>query len=307
MFAHQTTTSLATVPMGNLTAVDTGAITFQTGSTCATDADSTATSMGYAFGNTGNVGTVVFSSGATYYHGGLKDLTPSLSTPSNPFGLSAPSSKVTWNAGSTYVQVNSGSPSLSNRTYANYTQAGNVTGTLGGGSPFTVNGNFRLLNGGNFNLGSTAGAVTVTGNFIIDSGTSGAFTDTTSAAPVAFSIGGNISIGSAARFIPGANRTYVLNGLSAQTANFAGDTLSSVTVNNASGVSLSTGGLTVGSLLTLTTGVLNSNGQTLTAPEPEAGIARASGYVAGTLTRVYNAANTTTRTFPVGTANGYSP
>ncbi|HEY5074692.1 MAG TPA: hypothetical protein VII34_08355, partial [Pyrinomonadaceae bacterium] len=97
--------------------------------------------------------------------------------------------------------------------------------------------------------------------------------------------------------------TVEFNGASAQTlpANFA--TYNSLTINNASGVSLG-GNVTVNGLLTLTSGNVTTNANTLSIGSGGTR-SRTSGYILGNEKKSY--AGNISFTFDVGTANGYSP
>ena len=84
--------------------VDSASLTFQNGSIL------TQNCAGNIFNSTGNANAVIFASGSKF----------NFLTGSNPFALSAPLSRVLFKTGSTYIQASSQSPSVSNRTYANF-------------------------------------------------------------------------------------------------------------------------------------------------------------------------------------------
>ncbi|MFZ4707631.1 MAG: beta strand repeat-containing protein, partial [Bacteroidales bacterium] len=90
-----------------MTAIDASTITFQNGATFTAGASFSGNAFGTA---TASANSVVFANGSKYiFYGG-----------SNPFALTAPSSIVVWQPGSTYVHKSISSPSLGNRTYANF-------------------------------------------------------------------------------------------------------------------------------------------------------------------------------------------
>ena len=97
--------------------------------------------------------------------------------------------------------------------------------------------------------------------------------------------------------------TVEFNGASAQTlpANFA--TYNGLTINNANGVTLG-GNITVNGLLTLTSGNVTTNANTLSIGSSGTR-SRTSGYILGNEKKTY--AGNISFTFDVGTANGYSP
>lgn len=95
--------------------------------------------------------------------------------------------------------------------------------------------------------------------------------------------------------------TVSFTGAAAQ--NVPAFTFQNLTINNASGVNLA-GDATVNGTLTLTSGNVNAGANNLILGAA-ATVSRTSGHVIGNVRKNYNAASSFT--FPVGTANGYSP
>ncbi|NVO09843.1 MAG: T9SS type A sorting domain-containing protein [Bacteroidales bacterium] len=90
-----------------LTATDASAITFNNGSVFTANTFFNGSAFGTA---AGNANTIIFANGSTYV----------AKAGSNPFGVTAPASAVIFQTGSTYSLEASLTPSLSNRTYANF-------------------------------------------------------------------------------------------------------------------------------------------------------------------------------------------
>lgn len=264
---------------------------------------------------------VRFASGATYYQGGLKDGTRSAGTGSNPFALTQPSSAVVFDLGSRYVNLG-GIPASSGRTYGYFHWRdgwGAVRNFGGGGTSLcTVLNDFIIdAPGGTLPSGSVspgtisftlagAAALQVNGDMIIKAG-GAPITD--SAAPAAAStvdIKGNLIVEDPALFAPStnANRVYRVNGATAQTVNFAGKTLSNLTIDNAAGVLLYDA-VTLSGALDLVNGEVATSGTKIL--QANGTVARTNGFVTGKLGRAVNAATTGVTAFPVGTAGLYTP
>ena len=246
---------------------DASGLTFQNGSSFTAGTGFTGT----AFGSTGTANTVIFASGSKY---------TSLAG-SAPFGLGQPSSKVVFQSGSLYSHQQSGTPAFSGRTYADFELkiAGSVTPT--GGSPVTMD-NLTITQG-TMNFGST-------------SATSAIKKDITVAA------------GATLNFNPASAGTVNLNGTTAQSITSSG-TLAftsnqAITVNNANGITLNSD-ITLNGLLTLTSGNITVTSPKTLSISATGSVTHTSGYVIGNLKRTYSA--TGSKTFDVGTANGYSP
>jgi len=255
-----------------LTASDASSLTFANGSLC----NIGASFSGNIFGTT-SLNSVVFASGSVYAQ----------SSGSNPFGAAAPSSVVTFQAGSLFRQDGAFTPSFSGRTYANFEQNIPTTTTVTGGSAVAINNLTVTLGTLNFNMTATPG----------------------------HAIKGNISVASGATltFNPASAGTVNLNGSSAQTISGSGtlttSSLSTLVLNNANGVSLQKDA-TINGTLTLTSGkiALGSNKLTIGATGSIASASSASYIVtdgSGVLTR--NSVGGTDVTFPVGTATSYTP
>ena len=193
---------------------------------------------GNAFGTT-NLGSIVFSSGSTYVSG----------AGSNPFGASAPSSVVIFQAGSLYSHRQTGAPSLANRTYANFEVDGSVTVniTTAFGNPWTVD-KLEVKSGSQLNWthtsGTGSGALNIKGDLIVNG---------------QLSFANNSSVA----------YTLYFNGSSAQTVSGSGTitlpaSLSGVQVNNTNGVTLARV-LQIGCPLTVQAGSTLATSATLTA------------------------------------------
>jgi hypothetical protein len=215
----------------NLDATDASGITFNNG---ATFTYNPGTTSGNAFTNAGTGNAIIFASGSSYiYQSGA-----------NPFGLTAPSSKVTFQLGSLYshqATVN-GTPSFSNRTYADVEiKSTFAPWTVTGGSPVSIN-NLTITSGTlNFNMIGTAG----------------------------HSIKGNISVlsGQTLNFAPASVGTVNLNGLAPQSISGSGtittNASSTININNSNGISLGTN-LLIGGTLAMTQGNIALGGNTIT-------------------------------------------
>jgi len=253
--------------------------------------------------------SVVFASGSTYYQGGLKDGTRNGGTGSNPFALTAPASVVVFNSGSTYVTLDS-VPSISGRTYGNFTWRNSVGQSITGAGTFTVLNDLRFAPSGIVAQGNCAfaltGAVTIGGDLIVEAG--GPVFNVTSAPTVAtnWSIAGDVDIQDVALFTSptDVDLTVVLNGSTGQDVDFAGSVLPNLSVNNAAGVTLS-GAVSVASTgtLGLVAGEVSTGVNNLTATA----VTRTAGHVVGTLRRAIDATVTGARVFDVGTVGVYSP
>ncbi|MCU1267767.1 MAG: hypothetical protein JWM21_4085 [Acidobacteria bacterium] len=190
----------------------------------------------------------------------------------------------------------SGSTTLAAGTYDSITVNSPDVVTLGGN--ITVN-SFVLVNsGGTLNMGTftVSGAATFTLN-------SGGTLGIGSAAGIATGGTGNVQVAGTRTFSTGGNYTY--NGSAAQvTGNGLPATVNNLTINNASGVTL-TGDVSVSSTFTLTSGNVDAatNSKTLTVG-PSGTVSRTSGHVLGNLKKTTVPSSFT---FDVGTANGYSP
>ena len=216
-----------------LIGVNASAITFNSGATFTQGASFS----GSAFGTTGTANTVVFASGSIFDH----------KAGSNPFGLGAPSSKVTFQSGSLYRITASGtSPSFAGRTYANFQY------NPGGANSITASGSTALV---------MEDVTVTTGTFNYNmTGTPG------------HAIKGNVSVAAAGTlsFNPGSAGTVLFNGAGAQTISNSGALLvsgnqtfeiantSGVTLNNAPSTFLAALTVDAGAKFALSAGLPNN-------------------------------------------------
>ena len=139
---------------------DASSITFNNGSSFSQGTSNT----GSVFGTSGTANTVIFLSGSAFNQ----------NAGSNPFGLTQPTSKVTFQTGSNYIHNVAGGSGLgfSGRTYANLTLAGGGTATLTGGSAVYID-NLTVTNSTTLNIGMTgtgANISSINGNISVASG-----------------------------------------------------------------------------------------------------------------------------------------
>ncbi|MGZ4989999.1 MAG: beta strand repeat-containing protein, partial [Methylobacter sp.] len=161
-------------------------------------------------------------------------------------------------------------------TYPNLTVSGGSTKTPASGT-LDIRGNFTVAASTTFAGNTNNPAVTVKGNFS-NSGT--------------FNAGAGV---------------WTLSGTSAQS--IAGTpSFGSLTINNASGVSLSSN-VTVSTVLALTNGTVTTGANTLIASGGDCtiSISRSNGYVIGNLQLTVPATNPVTCSYPVGDSIGYAP
>lgn len=250
-----------------LTAADASGITFNSGATFTQNGTGTS---GNVFGS-GTANSVVFASGSTFVQ----------KAGANPFQKTQPASVVVFQTGSLFSFQENSTPSFSGRTYAN------------------LEINFAAAS---FN-GNGGGALSID-NLTITAGSAGIGMTGT------FNLKGNISVASGAtlNFNPASAATVTLNGSSAQTITNSG-TLTfgvnqTVNVNNANGITLGSNISITAGALTLTSGTISTGANTLSIGSAVT-VSRTSGYVIGNLLKTYAAVGS--KTFEVGTANGYSP
>ncbi|MFN2579063.1 MAG: Ig-like domain-containing protein [Pyrinomonadaceae bacterium] len=251
----------------NLTAVSASGIIFNSGSVFTQGLNNT----GNVFGS-GTSNSIVFASGSTFVQ----------KAGSNPFQKGQPASVVVFQTGSLFSHQMSGAPSFSGRTYANFElNAPGASPSVSGGSAVVIDN--LTITAGTLNWGMT--------------GTPG------------HTIKGNISVasGQTLNFNPTAIGTVNLSGTSAQTISGPGiittNTNQTIAVNNANGISLQKD-LTINGGLTLTAGNITVPSNTLSISSTGS-LTRTSGHVIGNLLKVY--AGVGSKTFEVGSANGYSP
>lgn len=251
-----------------LNGADASSITFNNGSVLTQGVGCTSN----IFTNAGTAGVVNFASGSTFVMKGAG---------SNPFGLSAPNSKVIFQTGSLYKHKSQNSPSFSGRIYANF-----ELDTLGisfpatGGSATSVD-NLTITNGTlNFNMTGTPG----------------------------HSIKGNIYVAptGALSFSPASAGTFNLNGTALQTITALGTLTfganSTFVVNNSAGIILMNN--VAMNNVTLTSGLVNTGSNTLLVNGTLTG-GSATSYVDGKLARPFSA--TASKAYPIGKGGNYRP
>lgn len=217
----------ATSP-NRLNAADANAITFNSGAVFTQAAGC----IGNVFTNAVPANAIVFASGSTFVSQAGAD----------PFGLTAPNSKVVFQSGSLYRHEQAGYPAFSGRTYADFELKASGTFPAQGGSAVSFN-NLTTTTG-TFNLGMT--------------GTPG------------HSIKGNVTVGSGStlNFNPASAGTFVFNGSTQQVISGAG-TLTiganqTFVLDNANGLLLQRDVAFDGPQLTLTSGNITTGVNTLT-------------------------------------------
>ena len=227
---------------------DASSLTFNNGATF------TATSAGFngnAFAASGTANAIIFASGSVYI----------LDAGSNPFGLTAPASRVTFQSGSLLrYTLLAGTPSFSGRTYANFELNQTGTFTVTGGSAVSIN-DLTITQGTlNFNVTGTPG----------------------------HSIKGNISVASGQTLSFAGAGTVNLNGTALQSISGSGamstTSVSTIAINNSNGISLGKN-LLIGGTLAMTAGNVALNGNTLTLGTTIAlpgSLTYTAGYLTGT-------------------------
>jgi hypothetical protein len=199
-------------------AIDAGSIAFESGSIITQDIGCT----GNIFTNSGTANVIVFKNGSTFIQ----------KAGSNPFGLTAPNSKIIFEQGSLLKLAANLTPSFSGRTYADFElDALGSTITTTGTSAVSIN-NLTITNGNlYFNVTLIPG----------------------------HSIKGNIhvSAGQTLYFNPLTAGTINLNGTTSQTISGSGtiktNKFSNLVINNSNGININDS-LTIGGTLTFTNG-----------------------------------------------------
>jgi len=252
-----------------LNATDPGSLAYRNGSLCQTGVSFS----GNPFGTT-SLNSVVFQSGSLFQQ----------IAGSNPFGASAPSSVVTFEAGSRYRVDGPITPSMSGRTYADFEYNNAATISATGGSAVTCD-SFTVSQG-TFNLNLTGGAF-LRGDVHVKPGAT---------------FGINPAAGTP---------VFSLNGPAAQSVDVQGalntTSIATVNLNNAAGLDLVTD-VTLNGPLTFTSGLIRTGSHALhlSATSNPSGAAQGTGWVQGTLHRTYNAGSFSTR-LDVGTATTFAP
>ncbi|MBI4725681.1 Ig-like domain-containing protein [candidate division TA06 bacterium] len=251
-----------------LNASDAGAIQFNIGSTFAQNCASS------VFTNSGTANAIVFNAGSEFiqYAG------------SNPFGLGQPNSKVLFQPGSWFRCRMSGPLSFSGRSYANFElDFPTFSYTATGGNPTSLD--TLQITDGKLTFGLSR--INIKGDILIAAAETLQFRQVVSG---------------------GAACSLKFYGTTPQTIGGAGTLLflndsTSVYVNNAAGLTINRV-FPVGYDLGLFEGIVTAN-DTLKMLSDQA-VQRTNGYVVGNLA-LHTAIGATTKDFPVGTANGYSP
>jgi len=254
-----------------LDAVSAGAIHFRSGSSCTQDT----MVGGNLFTTAGTANAVYFDSGSVFNF--------KCNQGANPFGLTQPSSKVVFSHGSLYRHLKNILPSFSGRTYADFEldcPTANFSATGTGVCSFDT---LRILSG-RLKLNLTR-RINILGN-------------TACAGGAADSL----------YFNPASACSLVLCGTSVQTIRGTSPLVLSANenlfINNAAGIILQRP-LTINAALNLISGTVITGNDTLSVASDNA-VARTSGYVIGNL-NLRIATSYSSKLFPVGTVNGYSP
>jgi DNA/RNA endonuclease G (NUC1) len=221
-----------------------------------------------AFGG-GTTNSVVFASGSKYVS----------IAGANPFNTAGGVAQ--FQTGSLFSHQQTGAPSFSGRTYGDFELKVSGTASATGGSAVSID-NLTITQG-TLNIGMTNTASAIKGNISIASGATLAFN----------SAGGTMNLsGSAAQSITNSGT------LSLSTAT------QTINVNNANGVTLNSPVTFTAGTLSLQAGAVSTGANTLSIGA-NASVTRTNGYVIGNLKKTFSAA--ASKTFEVGTANGYSP
>ncbi len=244
---------------------DASAVTFNSGAVFTQGTGSS----GSVFGTTGNANAVTFANGSSFIS----------KAGNNPFGLGQPSSRVVFQTGSLYSHQQSGTPSFSGRTYANFElNASGQTISTTGGAAFSID-NITLTDG-TLNIGMTG----------------------------TFNLKGNISAasGKTLTFNAASASSITFNGTSAQSINGPGtitfNPTENITLNNSNGLTINQN-VRFQKNLTLTSGIITTGSDTLTV---DSAVTRTIGFVAGYLKKPV-ATGGTTVAFEVGDASNYRP
>jgi len=255
-----------------LQATDTSALIYNPGALFVAGIGLSGSPFGSGTGNSG-LNSVEFHSGTLYQH----------IAGANPFGASAPNTVVTFFPGSRYRIDGAITPAMSGRTYADFEYNNAGTQSPSGGNALTLDS--LVITQGTLNLSMTGGTV-IRGDIHVKSGATLNLNPTLASA---FSMGG-----------PAAQS------IDAQ-GTFSTTTNATLDINNTAGVSLASN-LTLGGPLSFTSGNLNTGVRsvTLSSTSSPSGAAQGTGWVNGTLTKIY-AAGSFSGTLPVGDATTYAP
>jgi len=182
---------------------------------------------------------------------------------------------------------------VSNESYGNLTLSGSGTKTMPSSS-LAVAGNFTMSGTAS---ATAAAAMTVSGNFSIGS------TAVFGAASFGHSIAGNVTTDGT---FTASTSTFTLNGSASQSVSGASaPAFNNLTINNASGISLSTSP-TVNGTLTFTSGNITTAANKVIISSTGS-VSRTSGYVVGNLQKYVPAGSSVPLTYEVGDAGAYAP
>ncbi len=157
----------------------------------------------------------------------------------------------------------------------------------------------NLVLAGSGNKTPSAGTLNILGSLTVSAGTT--YPGNTNN-PAVFLAGNFTNSGT---FTSGTG-VFTFNGSASQALTGA-TTFTNMTVNNASGLSLSSGNVTVSTVLTLSSGNITTNANTLiTTASCAASVSRTSGHVVGNLRKAIPA-GASTCTFEVGSGSNYTP
>ncbi|MBL0014155.1 MAG: T9SS sorting signal type C domain-containing protein [Flavobacterium sp.] len=201
---------------------DASALTFNSGSVITQGTSNT----GNLFGSAGTANVVIFASGSTFNQ----------IAGSNPFGLTQPASKITFQTGSLFKLSVANAPGLAGRTYANfqYDAAGTATGS--GGTAVSIDN--LTVSQGTLGINMTV-ASSIKGNISVASGATLSFAPS-SAAAVNLNSGGVQTISNAGTITVAANANLTV--VSGTTVDFGTSVITGAgTFTAASGSTLRTG------------------------------------------------------------------
>ncbi len=237
----------------------------------------------FTAGRTAAGGTITVASGASLLIGGTNGFPANYSTRT----LGASSQVTYYGANQTFLAV--AAPG-----YGYLTLSGSGVKTMSAAAALAIRADFTLAG----TAAATAlGALTVSGNFVLGSGT--AF----NAGAFAHVLAGNFTNNGAT--FTASTGGFTLNGAAPQTIGGTSSTsFNSLTINNGNGITLGAS-TTIGGTLTFTAGNISTGANTLIVAATGT-VARTSGHVIGNLQK--NAATgATSRTFEIGDANAYAP
>ena len=252
-----------------ITATDVNSLSYNSGSLLSTGVSFS----GNPFGTTA-LNTVAFKAGSVYQH----------AAGANPFGATAPSSVVTFEAGSRYRVDGAITPAMSGRTYADFEFNNGGTQSPTGATGVTMDS--LIVSQGTFNLNLTGGAI-IRGDIHVKA--AGTLSFSPASGTPAFSLAGT------------SGQSIDIQGA------FSTSSAAVLNINDPAGVTLVTN-LSLNGGLSFTNGRINTGARTLTLATASAvtGAAQGTGWVNGTFTKNY-AAGAFASTLPVGDAVSYAP